>query len=454
MGYRAIRETSYGTVMDEKALQGIIGSLLTARNDAKKQTATFNPNLKSTFQVVALPGGTFVLGSEGISCADHAVELIASDAVLGERFSRAFVSDKINRLILTLLGVSDQDLQANTEKDVRLLVKELETTPVLQWTTMLPIANLVLKIPPLQIGRVTLTLIGKALMDSTFSAFSEINETTISPQEVKDQGAKAMSELLQNRYLNKAVATVTVDAADQNSGVQHGEKEIEHSLNALRFYGRAVMKNDARLYRMFIGPEGTIFTGSYTTICFIAKQQFALPSRRTGYSYPYEINPETLDLMKKLWLSDLSKILAKHERERTSFEKLLVTAVDLFGIAMDQPNPREAYLNFVTSLESLLLKEKEPRGLLAERVAIIVGETFDARQRLFNYMEHIYDFRSKIVHSGLADVTEDDLGLVSMIAFHAILRLVSASSKINDIGKLVLACSKSKFSGPPFGAES
>jgi hypothetical protein len=52
--------------------------------------------------------------------------------------------------------------------------------------------------------------------------------------------------------------------------------------------------------------------------------------------------------MKKLWLSDLSKILAKHERERTSFEKLLVTAVDLFAIAMDQPSPREAYLNFVT----------------------------------------------------------------------------------------------------------
>jgi hypothetical protein len=125
--------------MDEKALQGIIGSLLTARNDAKNQTATFNPDLKSTYQVVA-SGGTFVLGSEGISCSDHAVELIASDAVLGERFSRAFVNDKINRLILTLLGVSEEDLQASTDKNVRLLVKELETTPVLQWTTMLPIA--------------------------------------------------------------------------------------------------------------------------------------------------------------------------------------------------------------------------------------------------------------------------------------------------------------------------
>ncbi len=73
--------------MDEKAVQGVIGSLLTARNDAKKQTATFSPNMKSTYQVVSVTGRTFVLGSEGISCVDHAVELFASNEVLGERFS-------------------------------------------------------------------------------------------------------------------------------------------------------------------------------------------------------------------------------------------------------------------------------------------------------------------------------------------------------------------------------
>jgi hypothetical protein len=439
--------------MDEKAIQGIIRSLLTARNDAKRQMATFSPDFKSTFQVVALPGGTFVLGSEGISCVDHAVELIASDRVLGEHFSRGLISDKINRLILALLRASDQDLQATATESVRRFVKELESTPVLQWNIVLPIANLVLKIPPLEIGRVTFALMDNALLDDTVSAISEINETSISPQEVKDQGMKMVSELLQTRYLNKTVATVTIEAADQDSAVLHAEKEIEHALDVLRFYGRAVMKNDARLYKMFIGAEGTIFTGSYTTVCLRPKQHFSLPFRRTGYSYPYEIDANTLELIQKLCLLELSHILGKPEGQRTSFERLLVTAVDLFGVAMDQPSPRESYLDFVTSLESLLLKEKEPRGLLAERVAIVVGETYDARQRIFKYMKHIYDFRSKVVHSGLSDVTEDDLRLVSILAFQAILRLVSVCGKINDIGKLVQSCSKSKFSGPPFSVE-
>ncbi len=120
---------------------------------------------------------------------------------------------------------------------------------------------------------------------------------------------------------------------------------------------------------------------------------------------------------------------------------------------MNQSNSREAYLNFVTALESLLLKEKEPRGLLAERVAIIAGESYEAREDLFNDMEHIYDVRSKIVHSGFTDVIEDDLWLVSITAFRTIVRLISMSDKINDIGKLVHVCSKSKFSGPPFNPD-
>ncbi len=120
---------------------------------------------------------------------------------------------------------------------------------------------------------------------------------------------------------------------------------------------------------------------------------------------------KTLGSIQNLWFSELSKILSKRERERSHFERLLVTAIDLFGTAMNQSNSREAYLNFVTALESLLLKEKEPRGLLAERVAIIAGESYEAREDLFNDMEHIYDVRSKIVHSGFTDVIEDDLWL-------------------------------------------
>lgn len=440
--------------MEEKTLQGVIGSLLTARNDAKKQTANFSPGMKGTFQVVSSGGKGFVLGSEGISCADHAVDLITADPVLGEHFSRAFISNKINGVIQTLLDVTEQDLQAKTAENVRRLVQELEKTSIVQWNIMIPITNLTLKIPPFQIGRASFALMDKQLTDETLSAIKEIGEATISPEEVKRGGMNMIVKLLQSGYENKSVATVTVEAADQDSAVEHAEEEIEHALNALRFYGRVVLQNDARRYRILIGAEGTIFTSKHTTICLMPKQQFTLPVRHTGYFFPYEIDTKTMALIQKLRLTELSGILQKHDKKRTEFEKLLVTAIDFFGTAMNQLNPREAYLSFVISLESLLLKENEPRGLLAERVAIIVGETYEAREVLFKQMEHIYYVRSRIVHNGFTDITEDDLWLVSIIAFQAILRLVSISDKINDIGGLVQACSKSKFSGASFNPES
>jgi hypothetical protein len=439
--------------MDDSVITGVIGSLMTARNDAKEHSITLLGELKETYQFVSVPEGTFVLGSEGISCIDHVVELITSDKLLGERFSRAFVSNKINRLLPTLLGVSDRELQEVTTEKVKLLVQELEKAPVLQWSITMPIANLTLKIDSLQIGRVRLALMDKTLQDNTFSAFKEINETTLSPEAIKQRMSKEMSELLQNKYLNRTVAIATVDAADDNMAIQRAEEEIEHALNVLRFYSRGVLKNDARFYGMFIGVQDSLFSSSYRTICIAPKERFSLPSKRAGYFYPYEIDSGTFQLIQKLYLEELSKMLGKHERDRTDFEKLIVTAIDLFGTAMNQANPKDAYLTFVTALESLLLKEKEPRGLLAERVALIVGEDHKGREWLFKRMQDIYTSRSRIVHSGFSDVTEDDIRLISTIAFQAILRLVPVSDKINDIGKLVQACSKSKFSGPPFSAE-
>ena len=146
--------------MDEKVVRGIIGSLLTARNDAKEQTATFSPEIKGTFRVVSREGKFFVLGPEGISCLDHAVDLIAADELLGEYFSRTFLSDKISRLIPILLSVNDENLPEKTTEHVKLLIKDLEKSTALHWKIALPITNLVLKIPPLQIGRVCIMFLG------------------------------------------------------------------------------------------------------------------------------------------------------------------------------------------------------------------------------------------------------------------------------------------------------
>jgi len=439
--------------MNDKALQGVIGSLLTARNDAKKQTASFtaSPSMmkKGTFQVVSSKGKGYVLGSEGISCVDHAIDLISSDPVLREHFSRAYVTTKINDLVQTLIEVTDQDLQAQTIEQVKKLLEDMEKAPVLQWKITTPITNLVIKSVPFQVGRATFALMDNKMADAILSSINAISKTSTSPEEVKEETMKQITEQIQKRYTTRSVATLTVEASDMTNAIEHAEVEIEHSLNALRFYSRVVTKNDARSYRMFIGAEGTVFAGQRSTICLRPEQEFSFPYRNVGYFFPYEIDAQTIGLMQKISLDKLSNMLQKHVNKRSEFEKLLVTAVDFFGTAMNHPSPREAYLSFVISLEALLLKEGEPRGLLAERVALVVGESYDERNTLFEQMEKIYTLRSRIVHNGFSDVTEEDVRIVSIIAFQVIARLLSMLDKLNDIGKLISASAKSKFGGPP-----
>lgn len=97
-----------------------------------------------------------------------------------------------------------------------------------------------------------------------------------------------------------------------------------------------------------------------------------------------------------------------------------------------------SFVNFVICLESLLLREREPqKGVLAERVAIIIKETATDRTETFKKMEHLYKLRSDFLHRGIDNVTEADIVLISYYAFQVMIKLISYSEKLNDIGKLI-----------------
>jgi hypothetical protein len=331
------------------------------------------------------------------------------------------------------------------------LIEKLEKMPILQWKVLVPIQNLVLKVPSLEIGRVHLTIFEKAEQEEALTAVQKINDTSTSPEPVKEGAMQMVTDLVSKTYLHRTVATANVDAVDENQALALAEEETEHALNVLRFYG--VLGNNTRMRKAFIGPEGTIFRGRYITLC-LAGDMFVLPWRITGYLFEFEIDASALALMDKLSFQRLREISKKSHEERTDFERLLVTAIDFYGRAINEPNPRNAYVTFLISLESLLLKEGEPRSLLAERVALVVGKDAETRTALFEQTRAAYKLRSDIIHHGFDDVTEDDVWRVSAIGFQVIVRLIPMSVQLNDIGQLVKMCTKSKFGGPPFGEAS
>jgi hypothetical protein len=435
--------------MDNEKLTKLRALLLSAWSDGRAHTSRFDPATREPYQILVDRDGVgFVIGESGMECLNEATDLLVEDDLLGERFSRSKLSAELQSLLLMMKDNEPTKIEQEMSQATADLIGRLEKTPVIQWRVSIPVKNLILKIPSLEIGKVRLEKFDKSKCDEILKEIGKLNESSTSPEPVKKQVMQMVTDLVSKTYLGCNVATATIEAADDSQAQSLAEGEIEHALNVLRLYG--LLGNNTRMRQVFVGLEGTIFQGRHTALSLAADRYF-LPWKTTGYLFEYEIDTNTLTLMNKYSLQTLSEILRKGAKERTNFEQLLVTAIDFYGQGMNEPSPRNAYVSLFISLESLLLKTGEPRSLLAERVALVVGTDEKTRASLFERTGRAYRMRSQIVHNGFDDVTENDVLQVTIIGFQVITRLIPVITQMNDIGQLITMCQKSKFGGPVFG---
>jgi hypothetical protein len=95
--------------------------------------------------------------------------------------------------------------------------------------------------------------------------------------------------------------------------------------------------------------------------------------------------------------------------------------------------------------------EKEGGATLAKRTARILGPNSEARQRVQERINDLYEIRSKIVHKGKDDkVTLPNIRLLSSTVFEIIVKLINYSSKFNDKHKLREEVNKPKYNTHTF----
>ena len=116
----------------------------------------------------------------------------------------------------------------------------------------------------------------------------------------------------------------------------------------------------------------------------------------TGCLYPFVLDSEILERMNQLQFQRLSNILQKNEEDRTEFESRILQAIDFFGDGMNVYfDQTSAFIKFIISLELCLTDKWEPqKGLLAERVAIMITEDQQERLEVFEDINKLYQIRS------------------------------------------------------------
>lgn len=287
-----------------------------------------------------------------------------------------------------------------------------------------------------------------------------------SPVHVKDKRlAKLMKKIMSakkgnmrsERYLSErekfekhSVAIVEASKDSDNQAQEEAEKVVERSLNVLRFYLSYLSENDPIFYSMYMGREGTTFTGLTAVIGLRSDGTSHFNIKRVGHVFGFEIDKNVMRLIKKSQFDKLNKLLLKPEERQSPFEKSLLTSIDFYGYAMNEYNRRNKFISFMISLESLVLDRRENKGELAERVALILADSVSEREKIAKRIQELYDVRSDIVHEGKDAVKEADLRHISEIAYHVVLTLVTMAGKINDKKTLKNSLRVLKFSAPKF----
>jgi len=124
----------------------------------------------------------------------------------------------------------------------------------------------------------------------------------------------------------------------------------------------------------------------------------------------------------------ISKILAADKP--AEIEKRILASIQWASRAEVELRERreEAFLHYAIALESIVLGGKHNVELtyqLSMRTALLAGDTPEKREEIKKEMRDLYDIRSRIVHSGLYEVTDADVRNIRSLAVNCILRILS-----------------------------
>ncbi|MCY4604204.1 MAG: HEPN domain-containing protein [Gemmatimonadetes bacterium] len=239
-------------------------------------------------------------------------------------------------------------------------------------------------------------------------------------------------DLLTDRLLDRPTAVVRVNARDKKAALSLAERKVRAIIECLNFFSDTIsgyhgwlflptnQESPSEVARLAVSDSGSMET-DYSD------------DRPVGIFSIAEVR-ENAEEMVRCAFDRVESLL---EKSRNDVDELLLTAIRWAGRATVARTREESFLLFVIALECLVLPtEKDKlRSRLSQRVARLCGEDMDQRLELAKRTKKLYDVRSKIVHSGHYEVTEDERDEIRIAAKVVILRLLT-DPDVEKYGKL------------------
>lgn len=179
------------------------------------------------------------------------------------------------------------------------------------------------------------------------------------------------------------------------------EEQTQDILDLLSYF---ISFRYPKSYNIAVGLQGELARSVRMTLLLSsAEDGFHLDTRAPRQYAPLFLTPDDVEYMKKLGVFYLANMLKK--TKLNGFEETLLDGIRWFATSQRQLKKTLEFVSLVTCLENCLtVGDGDPIALsIAERCALLLGETLQSRQRLRKEVRYLYSLRSRILHDGITE---------------------------------------------------
>ncbi|MYB21687.1 MAG: hypothetical protein F4Y29_04045 [Chloroflexi bacterium] len=268
---------------------------------------------------------------------------------------------------------------------------------------------------PAGFGRTTFCVVGPLHIDLLRDIVRTKHQVQVSEK------LENLDERESAQLLGRVIAIQCVEARDAGAARSLAERDVQQTLDCLNFVGELIPYNRGHL-RM---APGRTAGGSGAQVSIAKDGSYTTDSAaRHPWTYSFdklrEVAGPGADVIRRI-----DELLAQHAPNEV--ENSLIRAVRWAGRAAESESFEDKFLFSVVALESLLLSgsDRELSFRLSLLVARTLGRDAVSRQKISRDVRRLYGLRSKLVHDGRFEVTEDDQDLAMTIAIETIAQLLT-----------------------------
>lgn len=331
--------------------------------------------------------------------------------------SEKAIDSALKDAIFSVVGLADSN-DNDVEGRIGQAMEELRRTlipPSMAYECWIQVDGLAPSGLPGSFGATRFVEIGEKDIDQLMS----IVETKHKMQ--REEKIQWLQGSLGDRIRGRTVAIQTVNARDDSVALALAEDEVEVTLECLNFFAELIPYNRSRLRVPVGGRErgNTLRMAIAETGSFLHSPRASKPS-----TYSLRRLREDEGPIREV----VQRVEALHSADTlTKVEELLLRAVRWCGRAAAAQSPEDKLLFATVALECLAIPDNsnELTYRLSHRAARLLGTELDHRMEIAKEVKRLYGMRSKVVHDGRFEVTEDDSGMAYAIAMRITLRLLT-----------------------------